>query len=434
TFPINGTGSGFSLPNNKTITITFSVTLNNPPGLTGSPKQVSAQGVLTGAGAPIFTDDPNTVAVGDATITPADLPDTTTVVSSSQNPSFVGQNVKFTATVSSTGGVPTGSVQFKDGGSNLGAAIALTTGGTCPAGSACATTPDISNLTAGTHVITAEYTNSDGNFDDSIGTLAGGQVVNNKTNTTTTVLSSLNPSNVGDGVTFTAQVNSASATGTVQFWDGPSGTGVALGGPVTLTTGGSCPGGNACASTASITTLTAGTHTITADYSGDVGFNSSTATLAGGQVVNKKATTTVVSSSPNPSNIGESVTLTATVSAASGTPTGTVQFKDGGVDIGSPQTLNGSGVATLNTSFSSSGAHTITAFYSGDGAFAISDNSATPYTHNVNTCSAIEVVANTNDTGAGSLRNAIANVCTGGTITFDPAVFTTAGSPHVINL
>lgn len=82
------------------------------------------------------------------------------------------------------------------------------------------------------------------------------------------------------------------------------------------------------------------------------------------------ATTTAVSSSVNPSSFNQSVTFTATVTSAAGTPTGTVQFKADGTNIGSPQTLNGSGVATFTTSTLSAGIHTITANYNGDGNFS----------------------------------------------------------------
>jgi hypothetical protein len=71
---------------------------------------------------------------------------TTTAVVSSVNPSTVGQSVTFTATV--TGSSPTGSVQFKDGASNLGVPVTLS------GGSAALTT---AALTAGTHSITAVY-------------------------------------------------------------------------------------------------------------------------------------------------------------------------------------------------------------------------------------------------------------------------------------
>jgi uncharacterized repeat protein (TIGR01451 family) len=88
------------------------------------------------------------------------------------------------------------------------------------------------------------------------------------------------------------------------------------------------------------------------------------------------ATSTAVSSSINPSNLAQSVTFTATVTSASGTPTGTVQFKDGANVIACSnaggQTLNASGVATCQTSSLTAGNHMITAVYSGDANFLTS--------------------------------------------------------------
>ncbi|HEU4934527.1 MAG TPA: FG-GAP-like repeat-containing protein [Pyrinomonadaceae bacterium] len=93
---------------------------------------------------------------------------TTTAVSSSVNPSDFSQSVTFTATVTSGGGTPTGSVQFKDNGTNLGTAVSLNGSGVA--------TVSTSSLSAGTHTITAEYGGA-ATFDPSTGTLAGGQVV-----------------------------------------------------------------------------------------------------------------------------------------------------------------------------------------------------------------------------------------------------------------
>ena len=91
---------------------------------------------------------------------------------------------------------------------------------------------------------------------------------------------------------------------------------------------------------------------------------------------NKAATTTTVTSSVNPSDLNQSVTFTATVSGAV-TPTGSVQFKDNGANLGSPVALNGSGVATLTTSALTLGNHTITADYSGDGNLLASTGTLT---------------------------------------------------------
>lgn len=86
----------------------------------------------------------------------------------------------------------------------------------------------------------------------------------------------------------------------------------------------------------------------------------------------KAATTTTVSSSVNPSDLGQSVTFTATVTASAGTPTGTIQFKDAGNNLGTPVALNASGVATFSTSSLTVGTHTITAEYSGAAGFEAS--------------------------------------------------------------
>jgi hypothetical protein len=68
----------------------------------------------------------------------------------------------------------------------------------------------------------------------------------------------------------------------------------------------------------------------------------------------------------NPSDFGQSVSFTATVTSGVGTPTGTVQFKDNGNNLGIPVALNGSGMAQVTTSTLTAGTHTITADYSGD--------------------------------------------------------------------
>ena len=82
------------------------------------------------------------------------------------------------------------------------------------------------------------------------------------------------------------------------------------------------------------------------------------------------ATTTTVTSSSNPSHFGEPVTFTATVASGSGTPTGTVTFKDGAIILGTVA-LAGS-AATFTTSALARGAHAMTASYSGAPGFLAS--------------------------------------------------------------
>ena len=92
------------------------------------------------------------------------------------------------------------------------------------------------------------------------------------------------------------------------------------------------------------------------------------------QVVN--ATTTVLTSSANPSNYGQSVTLTAQVTTTgSTTPTGTVTFKNG-TTVLSTTSLNASGIATLTKANLPIGSDVLTASYNGDGVNGVSTSTA----------------------------------------------------------
>jgi len=88
--------------------------------------------------------------------------------------------------------------------------------------------------------------------------------------------------------------------------------------------------------------------------------------------VNKPASATGLVSSQNPAVSGQSVTFTATVTGANGTPAGTVSFKDGATVIAGPLPLDGSGVASFSTSSLSVAGHTISAVYSGSALYTAS--------------------------------------------------------------
>jgi hypothetical protein len=92
-------------------------------------------------------------------------------------------------------------------------------------------------------------------------------------------------------------------------------------------------------------------------------------------------TQTTLVSSLNPSSYGQAVTFTATVTATSGTPTGTVTFADNGTAIGTG-TLSG-GVASFTTSTLATGSHAITASYAGNATFAASTSPALTQTVNI---------------------------------------------------
>ena len=88
-------------------------------------------------------------------------------------------------------------------------------------------------------------------------------------------------------------------------------------------------------------------------------------------------TSTTLMSSANPSQYGQQVAITATVSngGAAATPTGSVTFFDGGSPIDTVA-LDQNGQATFTTSTLSVGPHSITASYEGDDASAPSTSSA----------------------------------------------------------
>jgi hypothetical protein len=116
-----------------------------------------------------------------------------------------------------------------------------------------------------------------------------------------------------------------------------------------------------------------GTHGITAVYSGDANFISSTSPILT-QTINQGATAAVIASSANSSVAGEDVSYSATVSAvapASGTPTGRVAFLDGASTIaGCATQALVFGMASCTVTYAGAGTHGITAVYSGDADFA----------------------------------------------------------------
>jgi uncharacterized repeat protein (TIGR01451 family) len=179
------------------------------------------------------------------------------------------------------------------------------------------------------------------------------------TTTSTTLVSSLNPSLLGQTVIFTATVSGSSPTGTVTFRDGAT----------TLGTG--TPNGSGVA-TFTTAALASGSHAVTAVY-GDANNASSTSSVLT-QSVSQTATAVAVTSSVNPSAPGQPVTFTATVTSAGGTPAGTVTFSDGGAAIGTGSLAGG--VATFTTAALAAGAHNITVSYSGATGFAASASSA----------------------------------------------------------
>jgi large repetitive protein len=167
-------------------------------------------------------------------------------------------------------------------------------------------------------------------------------------------------------VSFTVTASSGTPTGTVVVSD-------ERGGGCT----GSAPSGN-CTYTPAGT----GTRTITARYEGSASFRGSSG--AAEHTVNEppppppaSTTTTITSDNPDPSIPGEQITVTFTVTSASGTPTGNVQVSDangGGCSGNAPSD-------SCTYTPSGTGERTITATYEGNSSF---EGSADTEVHTVN--------------------------------------------------
>ncbi|HEY3988809.1 MAG TPA: FG-GAP-like repeat-containing protein [Acidobacteriaceae bacterium] len=109
--------------------------------------------------------------------------------------------------------------------------------------------------------------------------------------------------------------------------------------------------------------LSAGSHSLTAHYSGDSTYAaavSAAVTITVGPAV----TTTTVTSSANPSYAGQSVTFSAAIAGLAPGAGGTVTFSNGSTTLGTTPVSNGS--ASFATTFSSAGNQTVTAAYGGD--------------------------------------------------------------------
>jgi hypothetical protein len=274
-----------------------------------------------------------------------------------------GQSITFQAQVTANlpgAGTPTGTVTFLDGTTTLGT-------GTLSGGIASFTS---SSLAAGTHGITASY---GGNTSFTGSTSAAVNQTVNQDSTTSTFSFASYKSVFGETVSYSVTVTadapgSGHPTGTVTFLDGTTalGTGTLVNGSTTFKT----------------STLSVGTHSISASYGGDSNYTASV-TAPVSLLVGIAGTTAVLKSSANPSVFGQSVTITATVSAnapSSGHPTGTVTFSDGTTTLGTG-TLN-NGVTTLKIATLAVGTHSITAFYSGDGNYSNTTSAALNQTVN----------------------------------------------------
>jgi hypothetical protein len=320
---------------------------------------------------------------------------TSTALTALPNPATFGQTVTFTATVTpAPTGSPLGNVIFCDGGTigpsaverlmpNVPAGNGLTppritpdTPAPCGSGTLLGTITVSSSgiaiftttsLSVAAHSITAIYIGNAGFARSTSNAVA--ETVNSAISATTITLSGApNPATAGESVTLTATVTptpTGSPLGSVSFFSGG-----ALIGTENLNSSG--------VATFLITSLSVGADTLTAVYSGNTGFATSTSSSVTETVsgTTTTATSTALTAAPNPASAGQAVAFTATISPApTGTSLGTVSFYEGATLLGTG-TVNSSGAATLSISSLASGSDSITAVYSGNTAFGGSTSSA----------------------------------------------------------
>jgi hypothetical protein len=266
------------------------------------------------------------------------------VLTAGTSPSLVGDVLTFTANVAPNSA--TGTVVFLDGSKVISGNVNVV------GGAASFTT---SSLFFGIHSITAQYS-GDASFNGSTSSPLSQTVNNPKANSVTSLSLSAgtNPSVFGNSLTFTANVTPGSAAGTIAFFDGTT----AISGQLPLSSG-----------TASVTipALGAGTHSITAQYSGDANVNTSTSPALIQTVTRASTAITLVQAEDiDGLKAGAPGTFMATVTPANAT--GSVVFFDGTMPISGAIPLN-NGTATFTTSTLAIGTHIISAQYGGDANF-----------------------------------------------------------------
>ena len=393
--------SATSVTPGQTISVTVTLTVGSPPegnvapagvvtlnvdGLaSGNSGLTSSLGVTTAtfsvtipASSSVLTHSLQAVYAGNTnysastspavTVTVAKASTTTTVTPATTTPA-AGSSLVVNATVTATGtgssSGPTGTVTFL---------LDMVSQGVVPLTSASSSTGvsyTIPSVPAGTHALAATYS-GDTNYATS--TSASVTLTAAKSATTTTLTATPAVLAAGATETLTATVaptttvtgTTYTLTGTVSFYDNAT----TLLGTATLSAGTASVAGVALADNIA--------HSITAIYSGDTSWLTSTsaALLFAATTV---PDTVVLTSNYSASNPGQALILTATVTpnaipATTGeqNPTGNIIFYDGTTVIGTSAlsaSIGDSSIATFTTQSLPGGQDVLSAYYVGDFSF-----------------------------------------------------------------
>ena len=302
-----------------------------------------------------YEGDTNYTGSTSAALTVPLVQTSTTTVTTSPNPSVVGQSVTLAAAVATSGAVPTGDVDVPEQWDPPRHGHAR---------QHRLRRPDGTTLPAGSDSITAQYS-GDSNY--SAGTSAAvTQIVSQASSTTTLTVAPL-VSSAGQSVTLSVNVAATSAGAVI-----PTGTVTFLSGSTTLGTATLDANGNASL----VTSDASGRHEY--DHGAVLGRFQLHRQHLGRRDPDRQrgrrrpaSTITLTASTTNPSAFS-SVQFTATVAPAgttTTTPTGTVVFFANGAMIGSA-TLDTNGNATFSTSDLAVGSETIMAVYQGDSNYS----------------------------------------------------------------
>lgn len=284
---------------------------------------------------------------------------TVAITADTPDPSVVGQNVSVSAQVGVVApgtGTPDGTVTIQAAGSTATCSFTLP-----------ASTCNLPIENAGSRPLTASYSGSS-NFNAATSAAVPHAV--SKANTSISVVSDTpDPSASGSPVTVTFQLQvSAPGAGT------PGGT-------VTVSASG---GSESCvailpASSCDIILISIGPRQLRASYAGDANYNASTSTNVPHTVTAAQTTTSILSSTPNPSVHGQPYSVALNVSAVGGSPQGASVNVTDNAGATCVASLNSSGNGSCTLQSGSPGERTLRATYSGGGNFQGS-NGTRPHT------------------------------------------------------
>ncbi len=330
------------------------------------------------------------------TITVADV--TTALSLSAPATAVSGTEVALTADVTPANAA--GTVRFEDNGTAIGSPVTVSNGK--------AVLPH-TFTSSGAHSITADFVGATGFTNASASaqsiTVAAADV------TTTTTLTAPQSAVTGTPATLSATVSPAPTAGTVQFKNGVD----TIDGPVAVVNG---------VATLEHTFVTAGSASITAEYSGAAGFLTSASTPKSVSITDPDVATTLAVTGSSTATTGEATSLSATVTPS--TAQGAVQFTIDGTPVGAPVTVS-NGTATAPHTFGAAGTFDVAAAFTGATGFgnataqAQSVTVSNPVVPDADTTTTVTVPTTATTGVTATLSASVTPVPAGGTVQFTVA-------------